>query len=289
MRRCGRACSRRRRWPCRSCITTAAICAASWTRHGAGIIVVDALYSTNGSVAPLLEMVEIAERSGSMLIVDESHSLGTHGPQGAGLVAELGLAGPRPFPYRLAGQGVCRARRADHLLVALQGLFPVGLAPGHFQLLPARARAGMVRRRARFHPRRRRAARRPAPAQPASAPGPAGTGLQRQRRHGTDHRARSGHRTGHPGAAQGAGTAWHLRRRVLRAGHAEKPRAGAPDPECPAAPGPGAAPAGRLRGDPRRSGPGALAVDAALCASWRWCKRGASRHGGRPLALSWRP
>ena len=62
-------------------------------KHGPGIIVVDALYSTNGSVAPLLEMVEIAERSGSMLIVDESHSLGTHGPQGAGLVAELGLAG----------------------------------------------------------------------------------------------------------------------------------------------------------------------------------------------------
>jgi len=61
-------------------------------RHGAGIIVVDALYSTNGSVAPLLEMVALAESSGSMLIVDESHSLGTHGPQGAGLVAELGLA-----------------------------------------------------------------------------------------------------------------------------------------------------------------------------------------------------
>ena len=61
-------------------------------KHGPGIIIVDALYSTNGSVAPLLEMVEIAERSGSMLIVDESHSLGTHGPQGAGLVVELGLA-----------------------------------------------------------------------------------------------------------------------------------------------------------------------------------------------------
>ena len=66
-------------------------------RHGAGIIVVDALYSTHGSVAPLREMVEIAERSGCMLIVDESHSLGTHGPQGAGLVAELGLAGRGHF------------------------------------------------------------------------------------------------------------------------------------------------------------------------------------------------
>ena len=33
-------------------------------RHGRGLIVVDALYSTNGSVAPLREVVEIAERSG---------------------------------------------------------------------------------------------------------------------------------------------------------------------------------------------------------------------------------
>jgi CAI-1 autoinducer synthase len=61
-------------------------------RHGSGLIVVDALYSTNGSLAPLVELVEIAERSGCILIVDESHSLGTHGPRGAGLVAELGLS-----------------------------------------------------------------------------------------------------------------------------------------------------------------------------------------------------
>ncbi|MYM38465.1 alpha-hydroxyketone-type quorum-sensing autoinducer synthase [Duganella qianjiadongensis] len=60
-------------------------------RHGRGLIAVDALYSTNGSVAPLVQLVELAECSHSMLIVDESHSLGTHGPQGAGLVAALGL------------------------------------------------------------------------------------------------------------------------------------------------------------------------------------------------------
>jgi CAI-1 autoinducer synthase len=60
-------------------------------KHGGGVIVIDALYSTNGSVAPLLEVVELAERSGSILVVDESHSLGTHGPHGAGLVVEMGL------------------------------------------------------------------------------------------------------------------------------------------------------------------------------------------------------
>jgi CAI-1 autoinducer synthase len=61
-------------------------------RHGRGLIVVDALYSTNGSLAPLAQLVEIAERSGCMLLVDESHSLGTHGPRGAGLVAAAGLS-----------------------------------------------------------------------------------------------------------------------------------------------------------------------------------------------------
>ncbi|WP_295992072.1 alpha-hydroxyketone-type quorum-sensing autoinducer synthase [Rugamonas sp.] len=61
-------------------------------KHGGGVIVVDAIYSTNGSVAPLVELVELAERGGCLLVVDESHSLGTHGPRGAGLVAALGLS-----------------------------------------------------------------------------------------------------------------------------------------------------------------------------------------------------
>jgi CAI-1 autoinducer synthase len=61
-------------------------------KHGRGVIVIDSLYSTNGSVAPLLEVVELAEQSGCILVVDESHSLGTHGPQGAGIVVQMGLA-----------------------------------------------------------------------------------------------------------------------------------------------------------------------------------------------------
>lgn len=60
-------------------------------RKGAGIVVVDSVYSTTGAVCPLMEMVEVVEKHGSMILVDESHSLGTHGPAGAGLCAELGL------------------------------------------------------------------------------------------------------------------------------------------------------------------------------------------------------
>ncbi len=59
--------------------------------HGPGVVVVDSVYSTTGALCPLLAIVEVAEKHGATLVVDESHSLGTHGPQGAGLCAQLGL------------------------------------------------------------------------------------------------------------------------------------------------------------------------------------------------------
>ncbi|MBK9018540.1 MAG: quorum-sensing autoinducer CAI-1 synthase [Sulfuritalea sp.] len=61
-------------------------------RHGPGVVVVDSIYSTTGSIAPLSEIVELCEAQGCILVADESHSLGTHGPNGEGLVVELGLA-----------------------------------------------------------------------------------------------------------------------------------------------------------------------------------------------------
>ncbi len=60
--------------------------------HGPGVVVVDAVYSTTGALCPLAEIVEVAEEGGCMIVVDESHSLGTHGPQGRGLCVGLGLA-----------------------------------------------------------------------------------------------------------------------------------------------------------------------------------------------------
>jgi CAI-1 autoinducer synthase len=61
-------------------------------KNGPGIVVVDSVYSTTGALCPLVEIVEVAEQYGCMILVDESHSLGTHGPQGAGLCAALGLS-----------------------------------------------------------------------------------------------------------------------------------------------------------------------------------------------------
>ncbi|MDP1956286.1 MAG: quorum-sensing autoinducer CAI-1 synthase [Polaromonas sp.] len=59
--------------------------------HGPGVVVVDSVYSTTGALCPLREILDVVERYNSMIVVDESHSLGTHGPKGAGLCAELGV------------------------------------------------------------------------------------------------------------------------------------------------------------------------------------------------------
>jgi CAI-1 autoinducer synthase len=61
-------------------------------RGGPGIVIVDSVYSTTGALCPLADIVDVSRRAGSMILVDESHSLGTHGPNGAGLCAELGLS-----------------------------------------------------------------------------------------------------------------------------------------------------------------------------------------------------
>ncbi|MFA5898998.1 MAG: alpha-hydroxyketone-type quorum-sensing autoinducer synthase [Hyphomicrobium sp.] len=61
-------------------------------QHGPGLVCVDALYSTDGDLAPLTEFVEICERHGAALVVDETHSFGAQGPDGSGLVVAAGLA-----------------------------------------------------------------------------------------------------------------------------------------------------------------------------------------------------
>lgn len=60
-------------------------------RHGPGLVVVDSVYSTTGALCPLREILDVTEAHASMILVDESHSLGTHGPGGRGLCAALGV------------------------------------------------------------------------------------------------------------------------------------------------------------------------------------------------------
>jgi glycine C-acetyltransferase/8-amino-7-oxononanoate synthase len=57
------------------------------------LIATDSVFSMDGDVAPLIEIVELAHRFDVRVVVDEAHATGAIGPGGRGAVAEAGLEG----------------------------------------------------------------------------------------------------------------------------------------------------------------------------------------------------
>jgi len=58
---------------------------------GAVLVITESVFSMDGDTAPLTDIVTLCEANNAQLIVDEAHATGVFGPQGRGLVCELGL------------------------------------------------------------------------------------------------------------------------------------------------------------------------------------------------------
>ena len=58
---------------------------------GQGIIITEGIFSMEGNICPLDEIVEIAEKNDAIIYLDDAHSVGVLGPNGRGTAAHFNL------------------------------------------------------------------------------------------------------------------------------------------------------------------------------------------------------
>jgi glycine C-acetyltransferase len=104
----------------------------------AALVVTDSIFSMDGDVAPIGDLLELARRHGCRLLVDEAHAIGSLGPGGRGAVAEAGLSGEVDVIVGTLGKAlgsygayVCASSEIIELLVnvARPFIFSTGLPP----------------------------------------------------------------------------------------------------------------------------------------------------------------
>lgn len=59
------------------------------------LVISDAVFSMDGDVAPVPELLALCERHDAYLMVDDAHGFGVLGPEGRGTAAHFGLSSPR--------------------------------------------------------------------------------------------------------------------------------------------------------------------------------------------------
>jgi len=111
-----------------------------WARqrnpHGRVLVVTESVFSMDGDSPPLPDLVELKERYGAMLLLDEAHAIGVIGPGGRGLAAHLQLTGRIDLhmgtlskALGASGGYICSNRRVIDLLINRARSFIYTTAP----------------------------------------------------------------------------------------------------------------------------------------------------------------
>ncbi len=115
---------------------------ATW-RAGApptalALVATDAVFSMDGDAADLPALLDLCERNGAMLLIDEAHATGLLGADGAGLAQQQGVHGRVPLVMGTLGKAIgafgaficCASVLREHLLNTCRGfIFSTALPP----------------------------------------------------------------------------------------------------------------------------------------------------------------